>query len=584
MKHSSLWPLVSLFAFLLAVAPGLAAIAGAEEGPTRDAASTSPSEVETRIELLRALDATVAELRALEASSSDEDRRALETRMEAANIERVMVVHELAELVSADETEPEERARARAVVQDDLLRTGAAILDYISKMDRRIAETNERVAATSGTEALAIAQEATQLGERSDTAYRLLARNLELARELDMVDEELRDQAVARLQRHAALAAARIELASNARTLAQARIAKSPDDADAAVALAVADERKGAAVAALRTTISLMKAADFDATMYQQKLIEATGEVDAESFSVAVVAGIVKKWVRDGKTLIAENGLNIVFKIVLFIALISGFRVLAAAARRIVRRALDSSRVQASALLRRMLVQWTGSVVMLVGILVALSQLGISVGPLLAGLGIAGFIVGFALQDTLSNFASGMMVLFYRPFDVGDVIEAAGVLGTVSQMNLVSTTILTGDHQTLVVPNTKIWGDVIRNITAQKTRRVDLVFGIGYGDDIRHAERVLKEIVASHEKVLDDPPPVVEVSALGESSVDFIVRPWAKTGDYWRVYWDITRAVKERFDAEGISIPFPQRDLHIIGGVPKDAKAGEGHEERRETA
>jgi len=580
------WPrtLVFLFAFALAAAPDLAATSMAEEGPAQESASTSPSAVETRIELLGALDATLAELGALDASAADQDKRALETRMYAVRIERVMVVHELAELVLADETEDEDRARARAVVQNDLSRTGVGILEYIDKMDRRIADTNERVAKASGGEALAVAQEATQLSERADTAYRLLARNLELARELDMVDGTLRDQAVARLKRRAALAAARIDLASNTRALAQARVAKSPDDADAKAALAVADERKGAAVAALRTTISLMKAADFDATGYQQKLIEATGEVDAESLSLDVVAGVVKKWARDGRTAIAENGLNIVFKIVLFVALIAGFRVLAAAARRIVRRALDSSRLQVSALLRSMTVKWTGSVVMLIGILVALSQLGISVGPLLAGLGIAGFIIGFALQDTLSNFASGMMILLYRPFDVGDVIEAAGVLGKVSQMNLVSTTILTGDHQTLVVPNTKIWGDVIRNITAQSTRRVDLVFGIGYGDDIEHAARVLKEVVTSHEKVLDDPPPVVEVSALGESSVDFIVRPWVNTEDYWRVYWDLTRAVKQRFDAEGISIPFPQRDLHIIGEVPKEGKAAEGYEDRRESA
>lgn len=575
MKHLRLWTLVFLFAFALAAAPARAAISGAEEGPAQDSASASPSAVETRIELLGTLDATLAELRAVEASAADEDKRALEMRTEAVQVERVTVVHELAELVTADETGPEDRALARTAVQNELSRTGAGILAYVERMEHRIEDANERVAAASGSEALAVAQEATQLGERADTAYRLLARNLELARELDIVDEALRDQAVTRLQRRAALAAARIDLASNTRALAQARVAKSPDDADAMAALAVSDERKGAAVAALRTTISLMKAADFDATRYQQKLIEATGEVDAESLSVDVVAGIVKKWAREGRAQVAENGLNIVFKIVLFVALIAGFRVFAAAARRIVRRALDSSRVQASALLRSMLVRWTGSMVMLVGILVALSQLGISVGPLLAGLGIAGFIVGFALQDTLSNFASGMMILLYRPFDVGDVIEAAGVLGTVSQMNLVSTTILTGDHQTLVVPNTKIWGDVIRNITAQKTRRVDLAFGIGYGDDIQHAERVLKEIVASHEKVLDDPAPVVEVSALGESSVDFIVRPWAKTGDYWRVYWDITRAVKERFDAEGISIPFPQRDLHIIGEAPKEGKPAE---------
>jgi small conductance mechanosensitive channel len=129
-------------------------------------------------------------------------------------------------------------------------------------------------------------------------------------------------------------------------------------------------------------------------------------------------------------------------------------------------------------------------------------------------------------------------------------------------MNLVSTTIATFDNQTLVVPNSKIWGDVIKNVTAQKVRRVDLLFGIGYSDDIPHAERVLKDIVANNDKVLEKPEPVVRLHELGESSVNFIVRPWVKTEDYWDVYWSITRAVKVRFDEEGISIPFPQRDVH----------------------
>jgi small conductance mechanosensitive channel len=207
-------------------------------------------------------------------------------------------------------------------------------------------------------------------------------------------------------------------------------------------------------------------------------------------------------------------------------------------------------------------------------VLIALSQLGIQLGPLLAGLGVAGFIIGFALQDTLSNFASGMMILIYRPFDVGDLIEAGGVTGKVSEMSLVSTTVLTVDNQKLVVPNNKIWGDVIRNVTSQQMRRIDMTFGIGYSDDIAHAERVLTEIVQDESRVLADPEPVIRLHSLGESSVDFVVRPWVRTADYWEVYWDITRKVKERFDAEGISIPFPQRDVHLIQQVPAGGPAG----------
>ncbi|MEE9603419.1 MAG: mechanosensitive ion channel domain-containing protein, partial [Thermoguttaceae bacterium] len=153
--------------------------------------------------------------------------------------------------------------------------------------------------------------------------------------------------------------------------------------------------------------------------------------------------------------------------------------------------------------------------------------------------------------------------LLYQPFDVEDMVEVAGVYGQVKWMNMVSTTILTIDHQTLVVPNGKIWSDVIKNLTAQKIRRVDMVFGISYADDILHTEKVLAEIVKENSKILNDPEPVIRLHSLGESSVDFVVRPWCETEDYWDVYWDVTREVKLRFDREAISIPFPQRDVHL---------------------
>lgn len=156
-----------------------------------------------------------------------------------------------------------------------------------------------------------------------------------------------------------------------------------------------------------------------------------------------------------------------------------------------------------------------------------------------------------------------MMILIYRPFDVGDMIKTGSVKGNVRSMNLVSTTVLTIDHQTLVIPNNKIWGDVINNLTAQKLRRVDMLFGVGYAENTARVDAILNDILDQHPLVLDKPERLVKLHALGESSVDFIVRPWVKTDDYWDVYWDITRSVKDRFDEEGISIPFPQRDVHL---------------------
>jgi small conductance mechanosensitive channel len=293
-------------------------------------------------------------------------------------------------------------------------------------------------------------------------------------------------------------------------------------------------------------------------------LIESTGELTEDIFQTKVAVGLLQGWLGSAKDWVIENGPRWVFKLIVFVLILMAFKFLAGIVKRLVRKMITASKLNLSQLLRNQIEFFSGKVVMFLGLLVALSQLGIQLGPVLAGLGIAGFVVGFALQDTLSNFASGMMILIYRPYDVGDAVEAGGVMGTVKAMNLVSTTITTWDNQKLVVPNSKIWGDVIRNITAEPNRRVDMTFGIAYADDIDHAENVLWDIVKSNELVLTDPEPVIRLHTLGESSVDFIVRPWARTADYWTVYWDITRAVKKRFDAEGISIPFPQRDVHLI--------------------
>ncbi|MDH3879810.1 MAG: mechanosensitive ion channel family protein, partial [Desulfobacterales bacterium] len=201
--------------------------------------------------------------------------------------------------------------------------------------------------------------------------------------------------------------------------------------------------------------------------------------------------------------------------------------------------------------------------IFIVGFVVALSMLEINVGPLLAAIGAAGFIIGFALQGTLSNFAAGIMILIYRPYDVGDFVDIGGTFGTVDAMTIVSTTLMTLDNQKVVVPNNMIWGDKITNVTGSDQRRVDMVFGIGYSDDIAKAQKILEDILQKHEAILEDPEPVVKVHELADSSVNFAVRPWVKTEDYWDVYWDVTRTVKERFDAEGVSIPFPQRDVHL---------------------
>jgi small conductance mechanosensitive channel len=216
-----------------------------------------------------------------------------------------------------------------------------------------------------------------------------------------------------------------------------------------------------------------------------------------------------------------------------------------------------------SSILNNFIINSSRRLTFFIGILVGLSALEINIGPLIAVIGAASFVVAFALQGTLSNFASGIMIMFYRPFDVGDLIDVSGEYGIVESMTLVSTSVMTLDNKLMIVPNNDIWGKTITNATKSIVRRVDMVFGIGYSDNIEQARQVMDKILADHPKVLPDPEPVVRLHELGDSSVNFICRPWAKTADYWDVYWDVTRQVKECFDAEGISIPFPQRDIHI---------------------
>ncbi|MGB1130898.1 MAG: mechanosensitive ion channel domain-containing protein [Haloferula sp.] len=198
-----------------------------------------------------------------------------------------------------------------------------------------------------------------------------------------------------------------------------------------------------------------------------------------------------------------------------------------------------------------------------IGALMALSTLGVQIGPLLALLGGGAFIVGFALQDTLSNFANGVMLLIYQPFDVGDAVEVGGISGSVDSVSLVNTTIRTWDNKVVLVPNKSVWGQTITNINAAGERRVDMVFGIGYDDDIDKAQAILEKIVSETEGVLEEPATTIKMHELADSSVNFVCRPWAKSSDYWAVHWTITKRVKEEFDAAGISIPYPQTDIHI---------------------
>ncbi len=197
-------------------------------------------------------------------------------------------------------------------------------------------------------------------------------------------------------------------------------------------------------------------------------------------------------------------------------------------------------------------------------IIAALAQLGIQTASFVAIIGAAGLAIGLALQGSLSNFAAGVLILIFRPFKAGDFVEVAGTAGIVEKIQIFTTELRTGDNKQVIIPNAAVTSGTIVNYAAKDTRRVDLVMGISYQDDIDRAKAVLREVVAADARVLAEPETVIAVHELAESSVNFVVRPWVKTEDYWAVYWDLTEAIKKRFDQEGISIPFPQRDVHLF--------------------
>lgn len=202
-------------------------------------------------------------------------------------------------------------------------------------------------------------------------------------------------------------------------------------------------------------------------------------------------------------------------------------------------------------------------VFMLLVIVAALDQLGIDTTSFIAILGAAGLAVGLALKDSLQNFASGVMLILFRPFKQGDFIKAGGSEGVVEEIRIFSTQLRTPDNMGVIIPNGDVYGGVIVNVTAKETRRIDLVIGIGYDDDLREAKQILEALVSSDERVLKDPAPLVAVGELGGSSVDLLVRPWTKTSDYFATKCDLTERIKLALDDAGISIPYPQMDIHL---------------------
>jgi small conductance mechanosensitive channel len=260
---------------------------------------------------------------------------------------------------------------------------------------------------------------------------------------------------------------------------------------------------------------------------------------------------------RYAETYVLPFVLNLVAALAVFIV----GRLIARALTRAVVKVCERSKVDVS--LGKFLSDMLYALMLALVVLASLDRIGVPTTSAVAIIGAAGLAVGFALQSSLGNFASGVMLLIFKPYRVGDVVNVAGQTGTVDAIKIFNTTLHTPDNRLIIVPNGAITSGCIENVTALATRRIDLVFGIGYGDDLRKAKEILAKLVADDPRILTEPAPQVALSELADSSVNFVVRPWVKTSDYWAVKFDLTEQVKLTFDAEGISIPFPQRDVHL---------------------
>ncbi len=495
-------------------------------------------------------------------TASREDRLTLELQLASVQKRALNDLHQLGDaLLKIEKSTPQPELRKQ--VEEAFAYTVPRLWLRINRLRHGIDTARARRPKATADERYTIENEVARLTGRLDGVFDMGLQHIQNMQLVGMNPQKELAELARLLYQRADELSGRISLAQVRISELEVRRKDLPDDAETAKLLAASAKSLHTNTHSMKATLDLMDELELETKTLRGELITATRDLSSGLMDTGAAASLVNRTAKNITGWLVENGPNYLVKLILVFGIIFFFRFATRFVRAGLEKALDASNMNLSELAHRMIVKTASNLVMILGVMLALSQLGISLGPLLAGLGVAGFIVGFALQDTLSNFASGIMILLYRPYDVGDLVDVSDVFGTVHKMNLVSTSILTLDNQMIVIPNNKIWGDVIKNVTAQDIRRVDMVFGIAYSDDVTKAEAIFNDILKSNDKILDDPEPMVRLHTLGASSVDFVVRPWAKVDDYWDVYWDVTREVKMRCDAQGVSIPFPQRDVHV---------------------
>ena len=494
---------------------------------------------------------------------SFERRRTLEVRRDEKTIHVLNRIMTLADRVLALPKDAAERETLDTLMRarGDLIEQ--TLVDRFISLTTRLNESLERQSDLSGPALLAEESFAELVDGQRLQYLELSTEQVLLLEKLEIDDTSLREKALRTLTWFGEEMIGLIHLHQHALRMLAARQAADGTDSDLIQAARFESERLQLAVTRLIGVVEQLDRLKGNTTEMRRVLIEERGSLALSLVDTDIATVLFAEANAKFKDWLANRGANTVLSALLFVAILIAARWLARIARRVTERALRHSDQSVSQLLREMLISISGTIVFLVGVLVALSQVGVSVTPMIAGLGVVGFIVGFALQDTLSNFAAGAMILAYRPFDTGDFISAAEVEGTVQKMNLVNTTVVTIDNRVLIIPNSKIWGGVILNFTGQHLRRTDVIYNVSYSEDLDHVQKVLEDLIAADERFLTTPEPIVRVKQFSDSSIDFLVRAYVKTEEFWETLWALNKAVKQRFDAEGITIPFPQRDVHM---------------------
>ena len=529
-----------------------------------------PIVVEARalLESIEQLGVEYADLKAESKAAQEADGKAIaELQARRRLVEWMRAVEDIVANVAEQREQGLDASKFLQATRKLLWSVDRRLPEFFENVSAENADLRATLADASSESAIGIEERLRGNEEILDEVVRFYISHIEHMDRLGLGSSKARASAAEVLEHRAGNLAAKLELESH-RLKEEGGAEGGGEGGETAARLT--QEALDRTAASLWTVCDALDELGLPTAIHRQVLILATGELTTDVLDVEVVTELLSTAFESSQIWLEQRGPVLMGRLARFFGVLAIFWIFGGITRRFVSRVVKSSGEQVSQLAQRIIVATASRVVVGIGFFVALSQLGVNVTALVAGLGIVGFIIGFALQETLGNFAAGAMILFYQPFDVGDVVEVAGVSGTVDRMNLVSTTILTFDNQSLIVPNSRIWGDVIRNSTSLATRRVDLSFPLALDVDVEEAEALFDSICRAHPAVLDEPEPAIRVQKITGAGVLFVVRPWVQTADYWSTYWDLNREAQVQLARAGIKIAAARYKLDDEDSTPSN--------------